>query len=383
MAIALPKAMRHSLPPLGPCLLSLLLGVSAGPLAGATTAEELIELPTTPNEAIRELAQQVRMTPGGTAARLERIIDLIFEEKNGLGFSYKARPTLTAGEAVVFREGNCLSLVNLTVSIARSAGIDAEYVEVEDFEAFYRQQQTIIRTTHVIAGIPVSGTMMYIDFMPRQDKTYRRLQPIPDRRAAALYYNALAAEAILNGDHERAEKQFRNALTVDAKSAETWNNYAVLQRREGNLQSALSALERAHELDPHLLPAIENLVGMHRRAGRLDEASRYETLAMREKTRNPYFLLHRGLERLNEGNLAEASELLQRARRIEPDEPEIYVALGRVELGKGNERAANRLFAQAQKKSGKRSSGFQMLLQEKIERLLASSETADVDPDTP
>jgi tetratricopeptide (TPR) repeat protein len=353
---------------------ALLLALGIGP-ATATTVEELIDHPAAPSDAIRELARQVRMAPGGTAAKIERIIDLIFAEKNGLGFSYKARPTLSAGEAVELREGNCLSLVNLTVSIARSAGIDAEYVEVEDFEAFYRQKQTVIRTTHVIAGIKVSGTMMYIDFMPRRAKTYRQMQPISDRRAASLYYNSLAAEAILAGDHERAERQFQIALAVDDRSAETWNNYAVLQRREGDLADALASLERAHKLDEHLLPAIENLAGMHRRAGRLDEARRYEALAMREKTRNPYFLLHRGLERLADGKLSEADELLRRARRIEPDEPEIYVALGRVELGKGNERAANKLFEQARKKSAERSAGFQSVLQQKIDLLLGGPQT--------
>ncbi len=313
------------------------------------------------------------MSPGGRSDKIERIIDLIFEEKDGVGFSYRARPTLSAADAVIRKEGNCLTLVNLTVSIARGAGIKAKYVEVEDFQSFYRQQHTVLRTTHVITGIEVSGSMTYIDFYPRSPKSYRRLRPISDRRAAALFYNALAAEAILGDDHEQAERHFRNALAVDDRFAETWNNYAILQRRRGDPEAALASLERAHELDPHLLPAIENLMGMHRRAGRLDTAEKFEAMAMGEKTRNPYFLFYRGLEHLQRDELSEAEDLLQRARRLEPDEPEIYVALGRVELARGNERAAKRLFEKARKKGLERPSGFQTLLQSKIDRLLAAA----------
>jgi len=344
------------------------------PSAATERSVELIRRPSAPNERIRHLAQQARLTRGGTSARLERIIDQIFSEKDGLGFTYQARPTLTAAEAVEDRAGNCLSLVNLVVSIARSAGIKAEYVEVEDFETFYRYQGTIVRTTHVIAGVDVSGNRMYVDFLPRREKAYRQLRPISDRRAAALFYNALATEAMLAKDHEVASSYFLDALIVDNDSAETWNNFAILRRRQGNLEAAIENLQRAHELEPSLLPAIENLAGMYRRSGQLEEARRFEALALNEKTKNPYFLLQRAIEHLEKKELTEAEELLRRARRLEPDESEIYVALGRVELVNGNRRQASRLFEKARQRSKARNAGFQMLLRRKIDRLLMESE---------
>jgi tetratricopeptide (TPR) repeat protein len=351
---------------------SLFSPLSASAASGGVA--ELIQRPSAANETIRHLAQQARLTRGGTSARLERIIDQIFSEKGGLGFTYQARPTLTAAEAVEQRAGNCLTLVNLVVSIARSADIKAEYVEVEDFETFYRLQGTIVRTTHVIAGVDVSGNMMYVDFLPRREKSYRQLRPISDRRAVALFYNALATEAMLARNLDIASSYFVDALAVDDNSAETWNNFAILQRRQGDLKGAIASLGRAHELEPSLLPAIENLAGMYRRSGQLEEARRFEVLALKEKTKNPYFLLQQALESLERDDLPEAEALLRRARRLEPDEPEIYVALGRVELGKEDTREANRLFEQAQRKSKERSAGFQMLLQRKVERLLVESE---------
>jgi Flp pilus assembly protein TadD len=352
----------------------LIILLSASALLGDERQAELIQRPSAPNETIRQLAQRARLSPGGTSGRLEGIIDLIFSQKDGLGFTYRARPTLTAAEAVEVRAGNCLTLVNLVVAIARSAGIDAEYVEVEDFEAFYRRKGTVVRTTHVIGGVEISGSMTYIDFLPGRPKPYRRLRPISDRRAAALFYNALAAEAILVKNYELAEIHFADAFAVDKGSADTWNNYAVLQRRRGDLEAAIRSLERAHRLEPRSLPPIENLGAMYRRAGLPEKAAEFEALALKEKTRNPYFLLLQALEHLKDGDYEEAEEPLRRARRLEPDEPEIYVALGRVELGKGNRRAADRLFDQARKKSEPRTAGFQALLQSKIDRLLAASE---------
>lgn len=348
---------------------------------GSPSVSELVRRPSEPNEAIFALAQQARLTRGGTKARLERIIDQIFDEKNGLGFTYQARPTLTAAEAVEARAGNCLSLVNLVVAIARTAGIDAEYVEVEDFETFYRHKGTVVRTTHVIGGVNVGGSMMYVDFLPRREKPYRQLKPISDRRAAALFYNALATEAMLDIDLDLAGTYFRNALAVDGDSAETWNNYAILQRRQGNLEQALTSLRKAHDLDPTLLPAIENLAGMYTRSNRLEDARIYEALALREKTKNPYFLLQQAVDLLETGNFETAQDLLRRARRLEPDEPEILVALGRAALGAGNASEADRLFALARKKSKARTAGFQMVLKKKIDRLLIESQSAGHDSD--
>lgn len=339
----------------------------------ADAAADLVADPSAPNEEILRLARDVRTTPGDTKDKVERIVDLIFSEEDGLGFAYRSRPTLTAAEAVEARAGNCLTLVNLTVSIARAAGIGAEYVEVEDFETFYRSRETVVRATHVVGGIHVGGSMMYVDFLPGRTKTYRRLRPISDRRAAALFYNARAAEAVLAGDLELAGRGFRDALQVDEDSAETWNNHAILQRRRGDREGALASLERAHRLDPHLLPAIENLAGMYREAGRVEQAEAYERLALAERTRNPYFLLQQALERMGRERYDEAGDLLRRARRLAPEEPEIYVALGRVELAAGNERAAKKLFDEATRRSAPAPAGFQRRLQEKIDRLLAGT----------
>ena len=260
---------------------------AAGALAtsGPASRSELIARPWAENGEIRQLGMRSRVVPGGDREKVGFIVDQIFDKKNGLGFRYQARPTLTATEAVERRSGNCLSLVSLFVSIARQAGVDAFYVQVEDFEIFYRYRGTIVRSRHVVGGVQVAGRLLTVDFLPYRPKRYRQLRRIGDRRAAALYYNAVANEAMLNDDHELAGRRFREALEVEPDFAETWNNYAILQRRSGDLEEAIRSLERARRLDPELLPAMENLAGFYRLARRTKEAARMEARVRELKTR--------------------------------------------------------------------------------------------------
>jgi tetratricopeptide (TPR) repeat protein len=354
-------------------LAGLLLALAGG--AAAATGTDPPPEPFAPNTEIRRLARQIRALPGGTDKQLRRIVELIFDEKKGLGFTYRRRPTLTATEAYEARQGNCLSLVNLFVAFARSAGIDARFVAVEDFQIIYRHQGVIVRSNHVIGMVRFSGNMVTVDFLPERPKRYRRFHEISDRRASALFYNAVGVEAMLGGDLSEAERLLNLAFDDDPAFGETWNNYAILLNRQNDAAGARSALEKALELDPELLPAMENLSGVYRRAGELELAEKTDTRILELKTKNPYFLLQQGLLKIREGELDEAQDLLTRARRIESEIPETYLALGRIELRRGNHKEANRLFDQARDKSAAFSERFQTGLQNKINRLLQTDES--------
>lgn len=321
---------------------------------------------------MRRLARRVAAVPGGTDQRVEALVELIFDRKKGLGFRYLRHPTLTAAEAFERREGNCLTLVNLFVAMARSADIPAEFVEVEDYEAFYRYGGVIVRSDHIIAGVPLLGDLVTVDFLPDRPKRYRRLKTIGDRRATAHYYKAVATEAMLGGELERAESLFRRALDLDPGFAETWNNLAVVLRRRGDADGAIEALERARSLEPKLLPALENLSRIHRAEGRSAEADELDRRILELRTENPFYLVQLALQRLEAGKVEEARELAQRAARFRPDIPDVHLVLGRVALALDRPDEAERHFARAREKSEAFSRSFQSAVQEKIARLLAA-----------
>lgn len=366
--------MNHRLAALA--VLPLIALAIAPPAAAGTTAADRSAQPLAyeANQQIEDLAREISREWHEPARRIEEIVQRIFwKGEGGLGFQYRSHPTLTAAEAFEQRKGNCLSLVNLFVALGRSVGLRVFFVEVEDFETYYRYEGTIVRSTHVVGGVVIGGELRTVDFLPDRDKRYRQLRIISDQRALAHYYNGTGAEAMLDGDLERAAALFRLAVDTDPEFAGGWNNYAIFARRDGRLGDAIGLLERALRIDSHFLPAMENLSGYYRMDGRPEEAARMEERALDEKTRNPYYLTHQALSRLGKGDLDEAEKLLRRARRLDRSVPDVHLMLGRVELARGHEEKAEAHFAKARKLSQDLSPRFRQQVDDKIRRLTLAS----------
>lgn len=347
---------------------------AASPTPAASPEPDPLALPFAATPEIEAVAQRIRHTPGGTREKADAIVRFIFAEPDGLRFEYRRQPTLTAGQAFHERAGNCLSLVNLFIALARSAGLDAFPVEVEDWAVFARRDGAVVRSTHVVGGLNVGnyaalGQLWTIDFMPDREKAYRRLSRIGDTRHAALHFNAVAVEAMLAGEHRQAERMFRHALSLDPGSAEAWSNYAVLARRQGDLELGVERLEKALRSERGFLPALNNMASFHRLAGRRDLAVRYEQRALEAKYQNPYFLLDQAIRRLQRGEIDGAHELVVRARRIDKSIPEVYVVLGRIDLARGQTARAERNFRTARERSEALSPEFQERLDQKIGKL--------------
>jgi Tfp pilus assembly protein PilF len=349
----------------------------AAPAATASTppATAPLSLPFAASPELEAVGRRIGRLPGGTREKADAIVRFIFLDPDGLRFEYQRYPTLTADQAFRARTGNCLSLVNLFIALARSAGLDAFPVEVEDWAVFSRRDGAVVRSTHVVGGLNVGnyaalGQLWTIDFLPEREKSYRKLARIGDGRHAALHYNSVAVEAMLAGDLETAERLFDHALALDRKSAEAWSNYAVLARRGGDLEAGFERLEAALAVDRHFLPALNNMASFHRLAGRPQVAEGYERKALEAKLQNPYFLIDQAIRRLQRDELDAAYDLLVRARRIDKTIPETYVVLGRVDLARGRVARAERNFAAARERSQQLSPDFQEGLDRKIGKLL-------------
>lgn len=318
---------------------------------------------------IRAVGQRISHMPGGVRDKADAVLDFIFDPSRGLGFEYRNQPTRSAVEAFHARNGNCLSLVNLYLALARSAGLDAFPVEVEDFETFHRQGGTVVRATHVVGGLMVTGMVLTVDFLPDHPKTYRRIDRISDRRHAALYYNAVATEAMFAGDRGRAADLYEEALRLEPGNAEAWNNYAVLAKRGGAHDTARRRFEQALAENPDFLPALNNLAALYRTEGRAREATALEARALEQRAQSPYFLTEQALRRLSHGDLDGAEHLLTQARRIDRTIPEIHLALGRIALARGDESGAARHFEDARERSQALSDAYQRGMDSKIGKL--------------
>jgi tetratricopeptide (TPR) repeat protein len=357
-----------------PAALAAALLAAAGAARAGEAPPAAEPLPFAADAAIEAMANEITRQWPEPARRVDSIIRHIFEKHEGaLGFEYRSHPTLTAVEAFRERKGNCMTLVNLFVAMGRAVGLKVFFVEVEDFETFYRYEGTVVRSTHVVGGLVLDGELRTIDFLPDRDKRYRSLKIISDQRAVAHYYNDVGAEALLAGDLARAETLLVRAIASDGSFTEGWNNYAILARRAGDLPLGIQRLERALALDRHFLPAMENLSGYYRLAGDLAAAERMSARALAEKTRNPYYLTHQAFGRILERDFDGAEKLLKRARRLDGEIPEVHLLLGRVALARGDAAAAEGHFARARRESTEFPETFQSQLDAKIKRLVLAS----------
>jgi tetratricopeptide (TPR) repeat protein len=363
---------------MGTALLLAGLALQA-PAAGAgersAADEETARRPFAATPEMAQIGWRLARIPGGSQEKANAIVRYIFSDPDGLQFEYRNRPTLTAEQAFHQRAGNCVTLVNLFIALARAAGLEAFPVEVEDLVVFSREGSTVVRSTHVIGGLALGGQehagyMWTVDFLPGERKAYRKMFRISDRRHSALHYNSVAVEAMFDDDLAGAERLFEQALEFDRGTIEAWSNSAVLARRQGDLDTAFSRLEKALALDRGFMPALTNMASFHRLAGRPELARRYEQKALEAKLQNPYFLLDQALRHLQREEIDQAYELAQRARRADTGVPEVYLLLGRIDLARDRTARAERNFATARAKSQELSPAYRHGVDRKIDKLL-------------
>ena len=163
--------------------------------------------------------------------RLDAIQKMMFGE-GALAIRYVAAATLTAAETFESRVGNCLSQTNLFVASARYVGLDAVYEVAQVRPTWDHAGQAILRYEHIVASgiLPVSGAYVF-DYLPQYAPGRSYMQAMTDNMALARYYNNVAVGDLLEGELEAAREQLRVALHLDADYSDAWSNMGTVQRR--------------------------------------------------------------------------------------------------------------------------------------------------------
>ncbi len=265
--------------------------------------------------------------------RLEQVTDFIFRK---LGLQYSLTPTRNAVDTYRFREGNCLSFVNLFIGVARHNRLNPFYVEVTDHQRWRHAQGMVLSQGHIVAGLYVNGELRTVDFLPYQPKSYRDFKPIDDITAAAHHYNNLAAEALLQGDDlERAQHFLALATELVPTFEKALNNLGVVRARLGDHEGALAAYRKGLASDPENVPILTNLARLYQEMGELEKAAEALSLLDGAQTTNPFYFVYRGELALTQGDHRQALEFMRRALRLDTEVPEVHVGLAEVYLALG------------------------------------------------
>lgn len=286
--------------------------------------------------------------PEGTPQ--EELLDKLLQAMMGqMQLKYETGRTATAGEAFATRRANCLAFTSLFVGLARELGVPVFYLDVEDVERFEKDGDLMVVSGHVSAGYNIGGGKLKIlDFTPAQAPGYRRVHPVTDVRAVALFYSNRGAESLRAGNSAEALGWLRKAVLIDPEFGGAWVNFGVALRRAGDVAAAEAAYRKALEVDPQTSSAYSNLASILRARGRDTEAEALLALAANADHRNPFSYIALGDLSLAQGRLQEAQRFYRQALRLHREDAEIYASLGFVALAAGDPGEARKWLRRAE-----------------------------------
>ena len=159
---------------------------------------------------------------------------------------------------------------------------------------------------------------------------YLRYLRLDDQNARVLYKLAVAYER--DGRINRAVPRLRQAIRLEPEFVEAHYLLGLCLQEQNRLDEAQAALATAVDLSPAFLQAREALTAVHRGRGDLGEELRQLDALVALDWAHPRRHVARGLAYARSGQADTAVLALGRATKEHPDQPQTYIALGRVWL---------------------------------------------------
>lgn len=346
------------------------LGVAGAP-KGLVSESEVLAVGPEMRAFVRE-----HVNLGATDVfKLQQLIDALMKSAT-FGLEYDI-VTHTASETFRSRRGNCLSFANMFVALARVAGLDAEFEEVEIPPDWSMSNQVFVLNQHVNVAVDLGAAGVHVvDFNISDFKSSYKIRAISDRRAVAHFFNNIGVERMQDGEVAAAVTMFRRAVESERGDfSAAWNNLGTLYRTAGLLDHAEACYLEALRADKHDTVAMSNLVGLYEKIGRGDEADVYRKRVREHRLRNPYHRFRLAQDAFFERDFDAAIEHLKQAIRRQDREDRFFFLLGLCHLMEGREAEARRWMTRAEELAGNADAGHRDST--KIDALTAASKGVD------
>jgi Flp pilus assembly protein TadD len=265
--------------------------------------------------------------------------------------------TKTAVETFESGRGNCLSFVNLFVSMARYAGLESGFQDIPTPPNWIKNGEALFLTRHIGA---------FVDYYSPGQNTYRidfsdgksvvvmdngnkflfapsinagtpefnpsLVRSIPDNRAFAQYYNNLGSKYLAEGNAGDAYRYFVKAVKLAPELSFAWSNLGVAYSRNNQVEAAEKAYLQALSIgrgrdDTSAMSVMSNMAKLYARTGDLTRASFYENEVKTFRNKNPYYHFSIGKIAYNDGRYEESIKDFKEAIRKKEDEHLFHFAL--------------------------------------------------------
>jgi Tfp pilus assembly protein PilF len=278
-------------------------------------------------------------------------------DQAGLQLLYDGSGTRTAAEAFDARAGNCLSLVLMTVALARELNLPVQINEVDVAPLWSRSDQFMTLSGHVNVSLDERWTQaarsrrMTIDFLPIDPELALRAQAISDARALAMFMNNRAVEALERGQTDAAYAHLRRALAIDPAYTNALNTLGTVYRARGEWGLAERSWQRLLSVAPDHVHAISNLELLLRTQHRLAEADGLVRRLAGLRDETPFVAYAQGVQAAQRGDWPAARTAFERELKLAPHFPELHLWLARTYLQLGDRVQADAALAQAQERA--------------------------------
>jgi Flp pilus assembly protein TadD len=303
------------------------------------------------NDRLRYLADTVVKPVRPRGRQIEALVGLMFDSDK-LGLLYKGDKTLTAIQTLEAGGGNCISLTNLFIAMARYVGMDTHYLSIttppnwnigEDFYYVTRHVSALVKSTNSLRG----KDEITVDFRWFGPTSMARKEIVSDNRGFAEYYSNIAVDAFEAGDLHHALRYAEKATEIDPRYSYAWSNIGVIYRRLDRHDDAEQAYKTALKINRRNPSALSNLVVLYTTQGREQDAAKYAREVEKYRMKNPYYLYRLAESAAAEGNHKDAIKLLKRAIRKNKEEDKFYFALARAYHLTNNDKLAIKFMKKA------------------------------------
>lgn len=265
--------------------------------------------------------------------------------------------TKTAIETFESGKGNCLSFINLFVSMARYSGFRSGYEDIRTPPNWIMSGEALFVTRHIGAfvefytpgihtyKIEYEGNKSVVVF---DDRNSFLIAPsldaagyavgsytsrsIPDQRAFAQYYNNIGSQFLAEGDVGKAYRYFIKAIKIDPALSFTWSNLGVAYIRNDQVDAAEQAYLQALSIngdkdETSAMTIMGNIAKLYSKSGRHEDASFYEKEVASFRDKNPYYYFFLGKKALDDGFFEESVKQFKEAIQRKDDDHLFHYAL--------------------------------------------------------
>jgi Flp pilus assembly protein TadD len=316
------------------------------------------------------------------------LVEALFRDRR-LKIDYDGEFTRNAAQTFEARAGNCLSLAIVTGAMAREMGLDVRYQSVRTSEHWERDGDLLELVGHVnvTVGVPVPPVRSWglnadrwtVDFLPPAQMKGLETRPISEARVTAMFMNNRAAEALAHQRTDDAYWWIRSGVAADPSFSALYNTLGVTYLRKGLLARAESALRYALSIAPDSAESWNNLAVVLRRDGRSEQAAAVEREHPRTRAAELATAIDGGMRANASGDYDRALALFNRALRTSSDSHQIHYLLAVTYLNLGDRRRAMEHLREAQDYS--LTARQRSVYASKIELLKSTKSNFRLDPD--